>query len=141
MTIGARYELGRWTPLYAVRHGDTARSEASSTRFWEYFGVHALDGSVYLRSGPAWKKVTYFRPKTRTEIEQFLAERSSFTHETPASLPEPFCHLADEHEERIDYLVAYLSGGTKAYLKAGTTREQAQAINGAVRDRAGLPET
>jgi hypothetical protein len=123
------------TPLYAIMFKDARKAETLGNDWNRYFGPYALDASLYVRPTDkpegTWKKATYHRPKNIEEAKRWAENNEAFYEEaygTSSSLPTPFSSLAPEELAKIDYVVAYLDGTMKIYLKSSVDEKSATAL-------------
>lgn len=125
--------------LYAVRIGDTSLAEAQSNYFGRFFADYSLNATLYVRieegENENWKAVTYRRPASDEEIVKFFENPPEsfkrFYSEKPvkaSELPAPADKLEQGELARIDFVIVYLTGGTKIYPVDGTTFEEAEAL-------------
>jgi hypothetical protein len=141
-------EAGAHRTIYSIAIGSPERGEALATHWTPYFGMHALDGTLWVRddadSSTRWKRVTLRRPRSSEEILRFADQPGAFEETRrgdPGILPAPFNALARSELDLLDFVVTYASGGTRALLRVGTTDGQAEAVLGALSHelRAALP--
>jgi hypothetical protein len=128
--------------IHSVVVGDPRTAEAHAY-FWSgRFGMHGLDGTLWTRSAPEssvrWRQIILRRPRTPEEVEIVAARAPAFTLGVDGGadlLPLPFRGLAERDLARLDYIVEYFTGGTRAVLNVGATRADAEGILGHVLTR------
>lgn len=125
------------TPLYAIMFKDARKAEELAQVWASNFGSspNSLDAALYVRPTDkpegTWKKAVYRRPKGIEETEQWVENKEAFYEEAygeSSFLPAPFSALAPEELAKVDYVVAYLDGTMKIYLKSSVDEKSATAL-------------
>jgi hypothetical protein len=132
--IGSTSASGVTWPLWAIRIGVTEAAEAAAM-FWNtssrYLGANSINGTVWVRGGEGWIKASYYRPNGTLEFRDFVKDPSPFRSETTGDasiLPFPFSHLKAKELQKIDFIVTYFDGGTKAYVQSGLSQDEAISL-------------
>jgi hypothetical protein len=128
------------TPIYSVALGSPERGELLAWTWSAHYGMHAVDGTLWVRETPGdstrWKRVTLRRPRSVEEIRLFAARPGAFqdeTHGDRSILPAPFRGLSRAELASLEYIVRYAAGGTRALFHVGTTEDQAEAVAASLR--------
>jgi hypothetical protein len=130
---------GTTRPIYSVVVGDPRPAEERAYGWSQRFGMYALDADLWTRvtsdSNARWRRTTLRRPRTVEEIETFVEAPGVFKREILGGsglLPFPLGDLAERELNSLDYVVQYFLGGTRAALRVGATRNDAETILGHV---------
>ncbi len=136
--VGCSSLNGVTSPMWAIRIGDTETAEKAAA-FWmtssRHLGVNSINGIVWVRDRGGWSKATYYRPRSAVEFLDFLETPELFrTRKTgdTSILPFPFNLLKANELRKIDFIVTYFDGGTKAYTQSGLSEDGAISLLQAV---------
>jgi hypothetical protein len=146
--VGSSYETGedggRTRPIHSVVLGDPRAAEDRAYGWSHRFGMYALDATLWTRVWPEssarWRQTSLRRPATAAEIATFADTPEAFKVETLGGvdlLPRPFRELDEIDLARVEYIVSYWRGGSRALLRIGVAPHDADAM---VRQMRGLME-
>jgi hypothetical protein len=136
--VGCTSVNGVTSPMWAIRIGDTEAAEKAAA-FWmessSHLGANSINGIVWVRDGEGWIKATYKRPRSAVEFSDFLESPELFASRKTGDisvLPFPFKGLNANELQKVDFIVTYLDGGTKAYIQSGLSEDEAISLLRAV---------
>ena len=143
--VGSSYTAGEdggsTGKIYSVVLGNPRPAEARAYDRSHRLGMYAIDASLWTRVRPEsdghWRQTILKPPGTVAELEIFAVTPEVFKTEVLGEmylLPHPFRDLGASDLGRIEYIVSYALGGTRAELRIGVTHVEAQAMVKRIRD-------